>query len=288
VLRERDQLDAAEDEVNAAMAGCEQSEEPLWWVAGRCAEIQVMMARGRHLDALDSLRRLREWDLYDVMPSAVCRKIDRLEIYCRLAVRDLGSASRLSNSIPLTDRCANILARVHLCAGRPDLVVTELTAAGRAPQKLRAGIERLVLLARANLQLGDRRQAEYTLRRAIEQARPERYVRVFLDDTLSLLPLLRAIAGPYPDDYVLELVDHFEHAHTCSTDAIVPPVLEPLTVRERELLAYLSTHLSLPEIAANVFVSQNTIKTHTRKLYRKLGAGSRSQAVQNARLHGLL
>ena len=50
----------------------------------------------------------------------------------------------------------------------------------------------------------------------------------------------------------------------------------------------LSTHLSFAEIAAELFVSPNTAKTHAVSIYRKLGAGSRGQAVARARELGLL
>jgi DNA-binding CsgD family transcriptional regulator len=257
-------------------------------MACRCAEIQVMMDQGRHVDATDSLRRLRHPDPDGFLPEMLRRKVDRLEISCRLALKDFAFASLICNSSPATRRAANVVARLDLSAGRPDLALARLTAGGHEDQGLRASIERLVLLARAQLQLGNRRQAEHTLRRAIEQARAERYVRVFVDDGLSLLPLLHAIAGPYPDAYLTELVDHVERAWASSEGPHFAPMLEPLTERERELLGCLPTHLSLREIAATKCLSHNTIKTHVGTLYRKLGVGSRSQAVQTARLHGLL
>ena len=288
VLRERDQLDAAQEQVTTALTECHEAEEPRWWVACRCAEVKVMMAQGRHLNALDILRQLRHRDSLHPMPEMLRRKVDRLEIDCRLALRDHALATLICNSIPPRDRPRNILARLDMCIGRPDLAVTRLTAADQVPLGLRTGIERLVLLARAQLQLGDRHRAEHTLRRAIEQARAEGYVRVFIDDGSSLLPLLRAVAGPYPDGYLIELVDHSEVVHASSNGRAIPPVIEPLTRRERELLSYLPTHLSLQEIAATNYVSHNTIKTHIGRLYRKLGAGCRSEAVHTARLHGLL
>ena len=63
---------------------------------------------------------------------------------------------------------------------------------------------------------------------------------------------------------------------------------EPLTVSETRVLRYLPTHLGAPEIAAELFLSANTVKTHLRHLYRKLGAHSRREAVQRARAIGLL
>mgnify|MGYP003624058350 CR=1 FL=1 len=54
------------------------------------------------------------------------------------------------------------------------------------------------------------------------------------------------------------------------------------------MLQYLPTHLSFPEIADELFVSRNTVKTHVRAVYRKLGASSRSEAVLQARDAGLI
>jgi LuxR family maltose regulon positive regulatory protein len=61
-----------------------------------------------------------------------------------------------------------------------------------------------------------------------------------------------------------------------------------LTAAELRLLPLLSTHLTLPEISQELFLSHNTVKSHVRTIYRKLGADSRSQAVAQARAVGLL
>jgi LuxR family maltose regulon positive regulatory protein len=61
-----------------------------------------------------------------------------------------------------------------------------------------------------------------------------------------------------------------------------------LTAAELRVLPLLSTHLSSHEIAADLFVSRNTIKSQVLSIYRKLGASSRSQAVERARELGLL
>ena len=65
-------------------------------------------------------------------------------------------------------------------------------------------------------------------------------------------------------------------------------VLETLTHRERELLSYFPSHLSQHEIAQTMYVSLNTVKTHAKAVYRKLGVASRSQAVKVAHSHGLI
>jgi LuxR family maltose regulon positive regulatory protein len=66
------------------------------------------------------------------------------------------------------------------------------------------------------------------------------------------------------------------------------PGASALTGAELRLLPLLSTHLSFPEIAAQMFLSPNTIKSQANSIYRKLGASTRSQAVTRSRDLGLL
>jgi LuxR family maltose regulon positive regulatory protein len=60
------------------------------------------------------------------------------------------------------------------------------------------------------------------------------------------------------------------------------------SARELEILRYLATLMSYREIAAELFISRNTMKTHVRSLYRRLGVSSRSQAVAEGRSRGLV
>ena len=55
-----------------------------------------------------------------------------------------------------------------------------------------------------------------------------------------------------------------------------------LTGAELRLLPYLATHLTFPEIATRLFISRNTVKTEAVSIYRKLGASSRSEAIERA------
>ena len=65
-------------------------------------------------------------------------------------------------------------------------------------------------------------------------------------------------------------------------------LVEPLTDREREILDYLPTRLSNTEIAAHLYVSVNTLKSHLRHIYTKLEATNRDEAVARATDLGLL
>ena len=60
-------------------------------------------------------------------------------------------------------------------------------------------------------------------------------------------------------------------------------IIEPLTEREREALRHLSEMLSTAEIATEMYISVNTVKSHLRSIYRKLSAAHRNEAVRRAR-----
>jgi LuxR family transcriptional regulator, maltose regulon positive regulatory protein len=66
------------------------------------------------------------------------------------------------------------------------------------------------------------------------------------------------------------------------------PLPEPLSDTELRVLRYLPTNLPAPELASELFVSVNTIRTHTRHMYAKLGVHKRAKAVERARELGLL
>ena len=64
--------------------------------------------------------------------------------------------------------------------------------------------------------------------------------------------------------------------------------VEPLTERELTILGLLTSHLTFPEIGRELFISRHTVKTHVSRIYRKLGASSRSTAVRSARELGIM
>jgi DNA-binding CsgD family transcriptional regulator len=109
---------------------------------------------------------------------------------------------------------------------------------------------------------------------------------------LLLLEVIAADAPGDPDAAALaaELAGLLGEARRPAPAPAGPPPWpgEPLTHSETRVLRYLPTHLGTPEIAAELYLSANTVKTHLRHLYRKLGAHNRREAVQRARAIGLL
>jgi LuxR family transcriptional regulator, maltose regulon positive regulatory protein len=106
------------------------------------------------------------------------------------------------------------------------------------------------------------------------------------------LGLLERRAGPGPTEagLVSDLAGLLGEVTRSAPASAGPPSGpgEPLTHSEVRVLRYLPTHMGTPEIAAELYLSANTVKTHLRHLYRKLGAHTRREAVQRARAIGLL
>jgi DNA-binding NarL/FixJ family response regulator len=105
--------------------------------------------------------------------------------------------------------------------------------------------------------------------------------------TAALMPLLD-VSGAYRVWVAAFLLGAMARDTLADAKAADVRYLEILTHGETRVLHYLPTNLSAPEIADELCLSVNTVKTHQRHLYQKLGARSRTQAVEKARALGLL
>jgi LuxR family maltose regulon positive regulatory protein len=156
-------------------------------------------------------------------------------------------------------------------------------------------IELLVLRALVLRARNDEQGALTTLRQALTLAEPEGYVRTFVDEGEPMADLLRRLLKAWkkerPGDVPLEYVGKLLEALGATVAIPAGPrlrgtadlVLDPITGRELEVLRLLGSDLSNREIAARLFVSLDTVKTHTRHLYSKLGVHKRHEAVARAR-----
>jgi LuxR family transcriptional regulator, maltose regulon positive regulatory protein len=109
----------------------------------------------------------------------------------------------------------------------------------------------------------------------------------FLAEPSLALPMARLVErGTAAPAFVLDLIGRMSGADPGASGRQI--VVEPLTERERTMLRYLASALSNAEIAAELYVSVSTVKTHQRSVYRKLGAAGRRDAVRRARALALL
>jgi LuxR family maltose regulon positive regulatory protein len=174
-----------------------------------------------------------------------------------------------------------VLARLLLAqrsSADASRLLERLFDAAEAGGRMGSAIEILVLQAVAFQMQGDVGAARVPLKRALALAEPEEYVRVFLDEGSPMAALLRS--GDTATGYVRQLLAAF--GTSGQTVAVKQAVLEPLSERELDVLRLLGTDLKGPEIASELMVSPNTLKTHTRNIYAKLGVNTRRAAVRCA------
>jgi LuxR family maltose regulon positive regulatory protein len=149
-------------------------------------------------------------------------------------------------------------------------------------------IQALLLEATARDALRDSGAAARALERALELAEPDGLLAPFLlhpaPDLLERHSRLRTTHASLISEILNLLAGHIPAARASDAE----PLQEPLSESELRVLRYLPTNLRASEIAAELFVSLNTIRTHMRHVYAKLGVHSRTDAVTRARELGLL
>jgi LuxR family maltose regulon positive regulatory protein len=204
----------------------------------------------------------------------------------------LGEAAKLLDATPdVAAELALARARVVLRAGHPGLALALADGVAGRPRTppVPVTVGALATGALAAEEDGDRPGALRRLGRALDVAEPDGVRRPFLDDADALEPLLRHLLrhGTTHRALVGAVLDLRRPASPPAAAGAAPPA-DPLSERELAVLRYLPTMLTMQEIAGELFVTLNTIKSHLRSIYRKLGVGGRRDAVRRARELGLL
>ena len=257
---------------------------------GHAVLAQVRQARGDRTGALEAAHQAVDIARRENIPRLIglaeaCRaRVWLAQGRIDLASRWAGEYRRAGEVEYLRELEDLTLARVLLAEGRAAGALAVLDArlgpavgAGR----LGAAIEMQVLRA---LALPDAGAALDALGQALALAEPEGYVRPFLDGGEPLCALLkRAAAAGIAPRYAAGLLAACE-----PSPRPAQPLVEPLTGRELEVLRLLAEGLSNREVGARLFISLPTVKSHTRSIYGKLGAGGRAEAVALARDLGIL
>jgi LuxR family maltose regulon positive regulatory protein len=292
------------------LAGMPQN--PYRW---RAAMAHIRQAQGDLDGALQLLEEAER--VYDGNFSPNVRPVATRKVRVWLAQGRLGEALRwarergltVENELSYLREFDHItLARVLIAQYKTNRVEGDLHAAlGLLARLLQAAeeggrngsvIEILILQALAYQAQGDQPRALGSLERALTLAEPEGYVRSFVDEGEAMRSLIEKQSRnrDHPlSDYVDKLlaafpqpiattpkskIENLKHLHLAQVQ--VSEIVEPLSERELEVLKLLRSELSGPEIAQQMIVSLNTLRTHTKNIYNKLGVNNRRAAVRRA------
>jgi LuxR family maltose regulon positive regulatory protein len=168
--------------------------------------------------------------------------------------------------------------RVATARGDLDRAAERMASWTNHPSDLKGEIERDLWTAILAAEEGERAApVERIVRQVLPAVVQEGHRRVVLDAGDLGERALRAVARKAPSREVEGLLQSFD-----SRRAVIGGAAAGLSDRELEILRYLPTDLSSAEIAEQLYISLNTLKTHLRTIYRKLEVGGRRQAIQRA------
>jgi LuxR family transcriptional regulator, maltose regulon positive regulatory protein len=247
------------------------------------AAAQRRLAVGQATAAVEMIRRAGQ-DWSPAPPGWLELRLATLESRARAAAGDVPAAVATAESASPGPDAAAALAHAWLAAGDQEAARRVLDAAGQETQHLGMALAD----ARVSYGAGDVARGRRCLERALRLAKPEQVRLPFAMERSWLRPVLRR--DPELVQAYRELLEpNVITPGTVPTDTPLPAgqaaplIVERLSVREREVLAYASGMLSTAEIAAEMYLSVNTVKTHLRSIYRKLSVTHRSEAVRRAR-----
>lgn len=282
VAVDRDELDEAQALLDAAAESHPALRDPVREAGRALATARLHLARGDTRGALEAVEPAVTAEV--VSPWAAGQSA-LVASAAHLAEGRPETAVRLLRAVPEDQvACAVEEARARLAAGEPGAAVELLD---RTRPEDRCGpavtVRATLVRARAAERTGDPAAARRLVARALREARRDRLRRPFLETGPWLTPLLSA-------DPLRELAGGWltPGAPPPPADTGPPVVVEDLSGRERDVLRRLAQMMSTEEIAADLYVSVNTVKTHLKSAYRKLGVNRRHDAVRRARERGLL
>ena len=304
ILRERNDLDAAMQHVQMSRDLGQHAGFPQNEYRWRVALARIRQAQGDLSGALDLLNEAERLYAGDFSPNV--RPVPALRARLWLAQGRLSEAVGWARErgLSVADEPSYLrefehitIARVLLAQYAAERAEDSIDDASRLLERLRRSaaegkrsgclLEILVLQSLAHQAHGDIPAALVSLQQALTLAEPEGYVRLFADEGPPMASLLRA-AGKQGirRSYVGRLQTTINV--TEGTQSVKQGLIEPLSERELDVLRLLGSDLDGPDIARQLIVSLNTVRTHTNHVYAKLGVNNRRAAVRRARELGLL
>jgi LuxR family maltose regulon positive regulatory protein len=279
------ELDEAERRTEQARRAATNPRDRLSHVAVTQLRATLLALRGDASTALELLRRAHAAATPLPRPLELSGII--LEADLRLALGEPESARTMLEALGDVPEAAIGLARVELASGDPSAAATTIAhfrSDERSALRPYANVEAWLIDALAHDVLHDDQRSLHSLERALDAAEPRGLRHPFfrLGPRVHALVRRHARSETRHRALVAELLTALD-AGERGRPTGSRPLLEPLSERELTVLRFLPTMMSNAEIAAELFVSVNTIKTHLRHVYAKLGATNRREAVRRAR-----
>lgn len=276
-------------------------------IMGYVALARLQNARGEHLDSAETLAEgeIIGWS-HELPRLAIALGAERINIL--LHQGEYEQAAGLWDEMKRTvkerapagyervmlDKASRIEARLALAKGNPGVAAERLRAsldrAVRTGQK-RKQVELLLLQAIATHQLGREDMVTPILRRAVDIAMPQGFVRVFVDEGAAILPLLTrclepgglADGRPAIREYLGGILQSMN-----TLDVAAPPpsaniFMSELTQTEFRIAGLLDSTLTNRQLANVLLITEGTLKWHLKNIYSKLGVSSRLSAIARLR-----
>ncbi|MGC9669972.1 LuxR C-terminal-related transcriptional regulator [Planosporangium sp. 12N6] len=288
----RGRLDEAAYHIDQATAGMAQP-EPAVWTNAAIAQARLHLLRGEPARGLEVLATAAVDVGVDGLPPACGIALVLVEAELRLALGDARTAGRLAATAAregtLPEWAAVVCARLHLVAGEASAAAAAVGPYATGTGTSRYTAEACLLHAVALRALGNRLAAGRVVERALHLANAAGLREPFLVNAPLARDLLvtHLTAGTGYANVVTDVTGAVA-VDRPATAAARPAGIEPLTERELIVLRHLRSMMSTTEIASLLCVSANTVKTHVKNVYRKLGVGRRRDAIRRAQEVGLI
>jgi LuxR family transcriptional regulator, maltose regulon positive regulatory protein len=243
------------------------------------------LAEGRAATAVDIVARARSGG---PLPGWLDQRLSMVESRAWTAAGDVAAALAAAGQAGSSPEAVVTLAQAQAAAGHsddiPHLLAPVLAADSQAPNPAR--LQALLLAARLSYAGDDAAHGRRSLESALRIAEREQLTLPLAMERGWLGPVLRRdpeLADAHRSLLVLALGQQQLPAPVTVGDQAPVLVVEPLTQREIEVLIHVSDMLDTAEVASEMYISVNTVKTHLRSIYRKLATSHRNEAVRRAR-----
>jgi LuxR family maltose regulon positive regulatory protein len=288
-------LQEAERWIERAERATRTETEPAAAIVTRYVRGALELARGRNAEALAALSTAERLARLLAAPTYFIPRTRALTLHAMVRLGELERAEQALAGLGAAEREHGEIriatATLRLAQGSPQAAADALAPvlAGPAPVSWRTWMPRACLLeAMARDALGEAGAAEQALERALDLAESNSALLPFLLHPVADLLQRHSGHRTAHAGLVTDILALLAGTPPAPSGTGPQPPLEPLSDSELRVLRYLPTNLTAPEIAGELSVSPNTIKTHMRNLYAKLGTHRRTETVTIARDLGLL